>query len=63
MLFCPIAASAPRIIDASETITISPVHCCKIGPNGTSSTRSSSAIAATFGAVLMNAVTGVGAPS
>ena len=75
MLVWPMAASEPSSMEAMETSTISPaypssvsgsgspVHCGPRCPNGTSSTRRIRAMAATLGAVLMKAVTGVGAPS
>ncbi len=63
MLVCPIAANAPSTIEAMETITISSCQAISRWPNGVAIVRSSSAIAATFGAVAKNTVTDVGAPS
>ena len=63
MLVCPIAASAPRIIEAMDTSTISCCQAISRWPNGVAMVRSSSANAATLGAVEKNTVTGVGAPS
>ena len=57
------AANAPSSIDAMETMTIRLCHDASSGPNVVAMTRSISAIAATFGAVAKNTVTGVGAPS
>ncbi len=62
-LVCPIAASEPSSIEQTETSTINCCHDATRCPNGMPITRRISAIAATFGAVLRNAVTGVGAPS
>ena len=63
MLVWPIAASAPRIIEAMDTSTMSCCQAISRWPNGVTMTRSSRPIAATFGAVEKNTVTGVGAPS
>src|SRR5471032_3036333 len=63
MLVCPIAASAPRSIDAIDTMITSNCHAPTSDANEVPITRSSSAIAATLGAVAKNTVTGVGAPS
>ncbi len=63
MLRCPIAASEPSSIEAIETSTISCCHSASRWPNGVAIARTSSAIAATFGAVPISNVTGVGAPS
>ena len=64
MLVWPIAAKAPSTIEAIEMKT---TICCQSavmpGEWPSSSTRTNSAIAATFGAAAKNAVTGVGAPS
>ena len=63
MLLCPMAASEPQIIDTIDTRMMS---CCQLAsrwPNGVISARNSSAMAATLGAVAMNEVTEVGAPS
>src|SRR6201996_4454876 len=63
MLVCPIAANAPSTIEAMATITTNSCHAPTSEANDVPMTRSSSDIAATFGAVAKNAVTGVGAPS
>src|SRR3978361_1944284 len=63
MLVCPIAAKAPSSIDAIATITTRICHAPTSEENDVPITRSSSDIAATFGAVAKNTVTGVGAPS
>src|SRR3984957_6785998 len=63
ILVCPIAASAPSTIEAIDTITTSNCHAPTSEANEVPITRSSSAIAATFGAVAKNTVTDVGAPS
>ncbi len=63
MLVCPIAATAPRIVEASaQKITIWR-HASPAGPSASIATRTSSAIAATLGAEAKKAVTGVGEPS
>ena len=49
-------------MDPIETITISDCQAGSRWPKGVAITRSSRAIAATFGAMAKNAVTGVGAP-
>ena len=63
MLVCAIAAKAPRIIDRAEATTMICCHWLVRWPNGSTSTRTNSAMAATFGATAKKAVTGVGAPS
>src|SRR5271170_2374865 len=63
MLCCPIAASAPRIIEAIAIKTISDCQAGTSSANDVPMTRNSNAIAATFGAVAKKVVTGVGAPS
>src|SRR5215212_10650499 len=63
MLVCPIAASAPSTIEAIATITTRICQAPTSDANDVPITRSSSDIAATFGAVAKNTVTGVGAPS
>jgi hypothetical protein len=63
MFFWPIAAKAPSTIEAIEMNT---TICCQSSVTGSKASmtiRTSSAIAATFGAAAKNAVTGVGAPS
>jgi hypothetical protein len=63
MFFWPIAANAPSAIEAMEMKT---TICCQseaIGSKACMVTRTSSAIAAIFGAAAKKAVTGVGAPS
>ena len=63
MLLWPIAATPPRIVEASaEKITIC-CHADGAGPIASTATRTISAIAATLGAEAKKAVTGVGAPS
>ena len=62
-LRCPIAATAPRNIDATDS---SARICCKSAtapPKASNSTRANIPAAAAFGAVAKNAVTGVGEPS
>ena len=63
MLRCPIAATAPRNIDATDR---SARICCQsptAPPKASNSSRANIAAAATFGAVAKKAVTGVGEPS
>ena len=63
MFLWPIAAKAPSTIEAIEMKT---TICCQssaIGSKAPMVTRTSSAIAAIFGAAAKKAVTGVGAPS
>ena len=63
MLVCPIAATAPRNIEATES---SARICCQSPttvPKASWTSRAKSAMAATFGAVAKKAVTGVGEPS
>ena len=63
MFLWPMAATEPRTIEAMEMKTM---ICCQSGPIGSKApmvTRTSSAIAAIFGAAAKKAVTGVGAPS
>ena len=63
-MFCwAIAATAPRIIEATDRNTITWRHSASNPPNGSIRKRTNSAIAAIFGATEKNAVTGVGAPS
>ena len=59
----PIAAIAPRNIDATDRKARICCHSGTAPPKAANSTRANSAAAATFGAVAKNAVTGVGAPS
>ena len=63
MLVCPIAAKEPSAIEAIET----KVRICRqslmMPGKAVSATRTSTAIAAIFGAEAKNVVTGVGAPS
>src|SRR3954447_14283874 len=63
MLDCPIAASAPSTIEAIDTMITRICHAPTSEANDVPITRSSSDIAATFGAVATNTVTRVGAPS
>ena len=63
MLVCPIAASEPTTIDTTAMISTSSRHSPARWPNGTTITRISAANGATLGAVLMKAVTALGAPS
>ena len=63
MLRWPMAAKAPSSMEPIETSSITCCHCAASSPKGPSSTRASSAIAATLGAMAKKAVTGVGAPS
>jgi hypothetical protein len=64
MLVWPMAAKAPSTIEAIEMKTM---ICCQSARSGRRrarwTTRTSSAIAAIFGAAAKKAVTGVGAPS
>ncbi len=63
MLVCPIAANAPSTIEAIDTMTTSDCQAPTSDAKDVPITRSSSAIAATFGAVAKKTVTDVGAPS
>ena len=63
MLLCPIAATAPKMIDASDAKITICRHWSVAGPIASIATRTDSATAATLGAEAKNAVTGVGAPS
>ena len=63
MLVWPIAAKAPSAIEAIDTNTTICCHWIAMLGNAVITTRTNSAIAATFGAEAKNAVTGVGAPS
>ena len=63
MLRWPIAATAPRNIEATDR---NARICCQSAtapPKASKSTRANIAAAAAFGAVAKNAVTGVGEPS
>jgi hypothetical protein len=59
----PIAAKAPKTIEAIETNTTICCHCCVMPGKATTVARAKMAMAATLGAAAKNAVTGVGAPS
>ncbi len=63
MLVWPIAATPPRMVEASATKMTICRHSKVAGPTASMATRVSSAMAATFGAEAKKAVTGVGAPS
>jgi hypothetical protein len=63
MLVWPMAAKAPSTIDAMARNTRICCHCGLMPGKAVTDTRTSSAMAATFGAAAKNAVTGVGAPS
>ena len=63
MFVCPIAAKLPSSMLAIDRISIIGCHCTVTCPNGPIISRNKTTNGATFGAVLMNAVTGVGAPS
>src|SRR3546814_21102612 len=63
MLVWLIAASAPRVMEATEMNQMICCHCATRSPKGPIMTRTMSATAATLGAVAKKAVTGVGAPS
>jgi hypothetical protein len=63
MFCCQIAANEPRIIEATEMNQMTCRHSSRSAPNGSTMTRTKSAIAAIFGATAKKAVTGVGAPS
>ena len=63
MLVCPIAATAPKNIDSTETKTTICRHSWMTPGNACSITRTNSAIAAAFGAMEKKAVIGVGEPS
>ena len=62
-LLCPIAATAPRMMEASAAKITICCHWPAAGPIASIATRIASATADTFDAVAKNAVTGVGAPS
>ncbi len=59
----PIAAKAPRPIDAIETNTTICCHWDRMSGKAMVAVRTNIAMPATFGAEAKNAVTGVGAPS
>ena len=63
MLVWAIAATAPSTIEATDKKMMTWRHSATSPPNGSTRTRTNSAIAAIFGATEKNAVTGVGAPS
>ena len=63
ILVWPIAAIAPRNIDSTDNSATTCPQSCVASPKASCITRAKSAIAATFGAVAKNAVTGVGEPS
>ena len=63
MLVCAMAAKLPISIDRIATKTTIWRQSPTSEPSGSTSTRTSSAIAASLGAAAKNAVTGVGAPS
>ena len=63
MLRWPMAAKAPRIMEATEIAKMICCHCGVRPPKASTSTRVNSAIAATLGAAAKKAVIGVGAPS
>ena len=63
MFFWPMAAKAPSAIEAIETKTTICCQSAAIGSKAPMVTRTTSAIAAIFGAAAMKAVIGVGAPS
>ena len=63
ILVWPIAATAPRNIDATARKTRICRHSATAKAKGSYRTRASSAAAATLGAEAKNAVTGLGAPS
>ena len=63
ILVCAIAATAPRIIEATDRKTMICRHSAKSPPSGSIRKRTNSATAAIFGATEKKAVTGVGAPS
>ena len=63
MLVCPIAAKAPSAIEAIEMKTMICRHSLATPGKAVMTTRTSTAIAAIFGAEAKKAVTGVGAPS
>ena len=63
MLVWPIAANEPSAIEAIEMNTITWRHSLSTPGKAVVTTRTSTAIAATFGAEAKKAVTGVGAPS
>ncbi|OIQ81884.1 hypothetical protein GALL_363310 [mine drainage metagenome] len=63
MSFWPIAATAPRYIEATDNSAMICPQSPGVVPKAPTTTRAIIAIAATFGAVAKNAVTGVGEPS
>ena len=63
MLVWPIAATPPRMVEASAMKMTICRHSNDGRPHRLDATRVSSAIAATLGAEAKKAVTGVGAPS
>ena len=63
MLVCPMAANAPSTVDAMATNTMICCHWPVIDGKACSTTRTSNATAAVFGATAKKPVTGVGAPS
>jgi hypothetical protein len=63
MLRCPMPATEPRNIDSTDRSATICRQSSVTPPNPSNTSRAKSAIAATFGAVARNAVTGVGAPS
>ncbi len=63
MLRWPIAAIAPRNIEATDRKAMIWRQSAAIMPNASCTSRANSPIAAIFGAVAKNAVTGVGEPS
>jgi hypothetical protein len=63
MLRWPIAATPPRMVEASAMKMMICRQASKAGPIASTARRVSSIIAATLGAAEKKAATGVGAPS
>ena len=63
MFVWPIAATPPRMVEASAEKIVICRHASVAGPSASTATRTSSAIAATLEDDARKAVTGVGAPS